>query len=97
MLPLVQPSARGEYELQDAIQLLIERTGRVTGVLTESRQQVTNAADLLVLNTHFLDEVAGQVRCDSALADDVRLLAPVVIEAGVEIGPGCVIGPACLY
>jgi dTDP-glucose pyrophosphorylase len=54
-LPLVQPSARGEYELQDAIQLLIERTGRVTGVLTQARRQVTNAADLLELNLHYLD------------------------------------------
>jgi len=28
-LPEVRPSARGEYELQDAIQMLINRDGRV--------------------------------------------------------------------
>ena len=44
-LPEVKPSPRGEYELQDAIQMLIERDGNVTGVLTPTRQQLTNAAD----------------------------------------------------
>jgi NDP-sugar pyrophosphorylase family protein len=89
----VQPSARGEYELQDAIQLLIECTGQVTGVLTASRQQVTNAADLLALNLHYLDENPGMRRCESDLPDDVQLVPPVVIEAGVKIGAGAIIGP----
>ena len=93
MLPLVQPSPRGEYEVQDAIQLLIERTGRVTGVLTETRQQVTNAADLLSLNLHYLDESPGAIRCESPLPEDVKLIAPVIIEAGAAIGSGCVLGP----
>jgi NDP-sugar pyrophosphorylase family protein len=93
LLPLVQPSARSEYELQDAIQGLIERTGRVIGVLTQARKQVTNAADLLAINLHYLDKVAGEPRCGSPLPDDVQLVAPVVIEAGVTIGPGCTIGP----
>jgi NDP-sugar pyrophosphorylase family protein len=93
MLPFVQPSARGEYELQDAIQMLIERTGRVRGVLTESRRQVTNAADLLELNAFYLAEEGGLLRSESLLPDDVKLIPPVVIEAGVTVGPGCVIGP----
>ena len=58
-LPEVQPSARGEYELQDAIQMLIERDGErdggVTGVFAPSRLQLTNAGDLLTLNRHYLD------------------------------------------
>ncbi|MFL5625120.1 MAG: glycosyltransferase, partial [Ktedonobacteraceae bacterium] len=59
----VKLSARGEYELQDAIQLLIERRGRVTGVSTPSRVQLTNVADLLALNQHFLaaDQTAPQI------------------------------------
>ncbi len=93
MLPLVQPSARGEYEVQDAIQLLIERTGRVSGVVTASRQQVTTAADLLALTLHYLDDAPNQNVYDSRLPQDVQLLAPTGIESGVEIGPGCVIGP----
>ncbi|MFQ5578627.1 MAG: sugar phosphate nucleotidyltransferase, partial [Anaerolineae bacterium] len=53
-LPEVNPSPRGEYELQDAIQMLIERDGGVTGLLTPTRLQLTNAADLLALNRHYL-------------------------------------------
>jgi glucose-1-phosphate thymidylyltransferase len=93
LLAYVQPSARGEYELQDAIQLLIERTGRVRGVLTETRQQVTNAADLLVLTLHYLADKPDLVRCESLLGHDVQLIAPVAIEAGVEIGARSLIGP----
>lgn len=93
LLPLVQPSARGEYELQDAIQMLIDRTGRVTGVLTPARQQVTNAADLLALTAYYLDEMGGHVHSRSTLPPDVQLMAPVLIEEGVEIGAGSVIGP----
>jgi NDP-sugar pyrophosphorylase family protein len=93
MLAWVQPSPRGELELQDAIQLLIERTGRVMGVLTDTRQQVTDAADLLSLNLHMLNADPAQCICASPLPFDVTLIAPVVIEDGVEIGGGSVIGP----
>jgi NDP-sugar pyrophosphorylase family protein len=92
-LPLVVPSARGEYELQDAIQMLIDSTGRVSGVLTNARQQVTNAADLLSLNLHHLGVTPSLLSCDSSLPSDLRLIPPVVIEAGVTAGTGCVIGP----
>ncbi len=93
LLPAITPSPRGEYELQDAIQMLIERTGRVLGVLTEARQQVTNAADLLALNGEYLDRDPGQVVTASPLPDSITLIPPVVIEANVELGPGTVIGP----
>ncbi len=93
-LPRVQPSARGEYELQDAIQLLIEDAGRVTGVLTPQRWQLTNVADLLELNRHFLlTEPAGAQILTDALGSNVQLIPPVRIEPGSTIGDNCVIGP----
>lgn len=93
-LPAVRPSARGEYELQDAIQLLIDRDGGVTGVLTESRIQLTNAADLLALNRHYLALNGVEARAPLPPAGiGARLIPPVRIEAGVVVGPGCVIGP----
>ncbi len=62
-LPEVQPSARGEYELQDAIQMLIERdgdhAGGITGIFAPSRLQLTNAGDLLALNRHYLTVTNG--------------------------------------
>jgi glucose-1-phosphate thymidylyltransferase len=93
LLPQVQPSPRGEYELQDAIQMLIERTGRVLGVITDSRQQVTDAHDLLALNLRYLAQEPQRATSASPLPTGVELVAPVVIEAGVTVGPGCVIGP----
>ena len=54
LLPEVAPSPRGEYELQDAIQMLIHRAGRVGGVMVERRLTLTNAADLLAINREYL-------------------------------------------
>jgi glucose-1-phosphate thymidylyltransferase len=93
LLPQVQPSPRGEYELQDAIQMLIDRTGRVSGVLTEERRQVTNAADLLSLNRHYLEQTPERIQCDSPLPAKVSLVPPVVIEPDVTIADNCQIGP----
>ena len=93
MLPLIQPSPRGEYELQDAIQMLIDRTGQVMGVLTSARQQVTNAVDLLTLNVEYLQADSTRCVCHSPLPADVTLVAPVVIESGATIGAGSIIGP----
>jgi NDP-sugar pyrophosphorylase family protein len=97
-LPYVQPSPRGEYELQDAIQRLIERSGRVTGVLTDRREQVTNAADLLALNLHYLGAMPepSLIEPGAQIAPGVRVYPPVRIDAGVQVGPGAVIGP-CVY
>lgn len=93
-LSAVKPSPRGEYELQDAIQMLIERAGQVTGVLTPSRVQLTNVADLLALNHHYLgiDPDAAAVLIQN-IGEGTRLIPPVRIDNNVTIGPGCVIGP----
>jgi NDP-sugar pyrophosphorylase family protein len=94
VLPMVTESARGELELQDAIQLLIGQNAPVVGVLTDSRQQVTDAADLLALNLQFLNQEKTLCLCNSPLPTDAHLIPPVVVEAGVDIGEECVIGPA---
>lgn len=94
VLPMVKESARGEFELQDAIQLLIGQNDPVVGVLTDSRQQVTDAADLLALNLQFLNQEKSLCLCHSPLPRETRLIPPVVVEAGVEIAEECVIGPA---
>lgn len=97
-LPHVRPSPRGEYELQDAIQRLIDRTGRVTGVLIRRRDQVTNAADLLALNLRYLSETPDACAVDAAaqVGPGVTLCPPVRIEAGAQVADGAVIGP-CVY
>lgn len=95
LLPAVKLSARGEYELQDAIQMLIEQSRLVTGVLTESRLQLTNSSDLLALNRHYLSMANNNNSqlMPQSLGQHTRLLPPLHIEEGVTIGPGCIIGP----
>lgn len=93
-LPQVGPSARGEYELQDAIQLLIADAGGVTGVLTPQRWQLTNIADLLELNRYFLaTEPASAQLLTSTIGHNVKLIPPLRIDPGTVIGENCVIGP----
>lgn len=93
-LPEVRPSPRGEYELQDAIQMLIDSTGQVAGVFTEHRLQLTNAADLLALNRHYLNEGGDTPQlAPRTVGKHTHLITPLRIEEGTTIGTGCVIGP----
>ena len=90
----VKPSSRGEYELQDAIQMLIERDGAVCGVETAWRQTVTNAADLLAINKHYL--IQGNQKPQLApysVGAETHLITPLHIEEGTIIGKQCLIGP----
>ncbi len=93
-LPKVKPSPRGEYELQDAIQMLIEDGKPVYGLFTETRLQLTNTTDLLGLNRHYLAlNGNSQGAAPQSVGNGTHLHAPVLIEEGVVIGNGCVIGP----
>ena len=93
-LPEVQLSPRGEYELQDAIQMLIEREGRVRGVFVQRRLTVTGPRDLLDINRLYL--LSGDDRPQLApytVGPNTRLITPLRIESGVVIGADCTIGP----
>lgn len=93
-LPRVQSSPRGEHELQDAIQMLIDQQGGVQGIHVQGRMTLTDTADLLRLNLHFL-ALPGEWQFPAALAlpDGSRLIPPVFIEPGVSVLDGCTIGP----
>ena len=93
-LDQVHPSPRGEYELQDAIQMLIESEGRVRGLMAPQRLTLTSPADLLALNCHYL--LNGNDKPQLApytVGPNTRLFTPLRIEAGTVIGQGCTIGP----
>jgi NDP-sugar pyrophosphorylase family protein len=94
LLPEVMLSSRGEYELQDAIQKLVERNGKVRGVFVERRLTVTGPADLLNINRLYL--LSGDDRpqlAPNTVGPNTRLITPLRIESGVVIGPDCTIGP----
>ena len=86
------PSARGEYELQDAIQTLINEGSRIVGVKTKSRLQVSTPEDLLDLNLLFLQEASGG-RVPEALPEGAVIHPPVWIDDGVVLGRSCHLGP----
>jgi NDP-sugar pyrophosphorylase family protein len=93
-LPEVPLSPRGEYELQDAIQMLIDRDGRVGGIIIERRQTLTNAADLLALNRAYLTHGNDHPQlAPLTVGPGTRLITPLHIGAGTVIGKECVIGP----
>jgi glucose-1-phosphate thymidylyltransferase len=93
-LPHVPRSPRGEYELQDAIQALIEHDGRVCGVTVTERLTLTTTEDLLTINCHYLAG-AGSTHLPSPEAVGPRssLMSPLFVEAGAVIGPDCIVGP----
>ena len=93
-LPRVCLSARGEYELQDAIQMLIDNRFEVHGLSSEGRLTLTGPEDLLVINRHYL--VEGHDRPQLApftVGPNTHLITPLRIEEGTIIGSDCVIGP----
>ncbi len=93
-LPEIKLSPRGEYELQDAIQMVIEHKELVTGTFTKSRLQLTNASDLLALNRHYLTTGGGTPQlAPRSVGQHTHLITPLRIEEETVIGPGCVIGP----
>lgn len=90
----VTPSPRGELELQDAIQALIDSGGDVRGTLVTNRLNLTDPTDYLALNRHFLEEVGRPPRTEGAQVDEsARLVPPVLLEPGARVGARAVIGP----
>lgn len=93
-LPQIPLSPRGEYELQDAIQMMIDADQVVRGIFLDNRLTLTSAEDLLELNLHFLKtEVQDRQVEAREIGPGTQLVDPVYIEQGVVIGAGCEIGP----
>lgn len=93
-VPQVPLSSRGEYELQDAIQMLIEAEGRVRGLLVDQRLTLTSPADLLSINRHYLLTGNDQPQlAPYTVGRNTHLITPLRIDAGTVIGENCTIGP----
>jgi len=92
-LPRVPRSPRGEYELQDAIQMLIDEGGQVRGVLTGNRLTLTDASDLLEINRRYLNGDQRLHLVPYTVGHNTQLITPLRIESGITIGADCVIGP----
>lgn len=87
-------SSRGEYELQDGIQQLIDDGRCVVGLRTTKRKQVSTSRDLLDFTLGLVHEVGGiDVEAGAVIAPEARLRVPVRVDAGCEVAEGAVIGP----
>jgi NDP-sugar pyrophosphorylase family protein len=93
-LPRVSLSPRGEYEHQEAIQMLIDDGACVRGYAFRKRLTLTTAADLLAISRHYLARQAARPeRRPHAMGPGTRLIEPVCIEPNSLIGAACTIGP----
>ena len=93
-LSKIKPSPRGEYELQDAMQELIEKDGDVYGLLLPNRIDLTHPSDLLRLNLHFLNKSEQQTQIHMEdIGKGTHFTNPVIIDEGASIGSDCQIGP----
>jgi len=93
-LPEAVLSKRGEYELQDTIQMLIEIDGNVRGLLVDSRLTLTNPTDLLKINQHFFASEYEDIQLQpKSVGENTHLIPPLLIERGTVIGANCTIGP----
>jgi NDP-sugar pyrophosphorylase family protein len=94
LLPKVRPSQRGEHEMADLFQLLIDRGGRVAHHAIDHRLHVSSPEDLLALNLSFLSRDPSRLEGrPETLGAGSRLVPPVVIGEGVRVGAECQIGP----
>ena len=93
-LPRVQPSPRGEYELQEAMQMLIDDGEWVTGAFTGGRVQLTTVDDLLRLNRLFLKQAPAPALLEDCTIDPTAVIYPPVhIAPRVTIGAHALVGP----
>ncbi len=93
-LAALKPSARGEYEITDAIVDLMARGGHVQGVKVEGWWRDTGqAADLIDANRLLLerleDSVLGEVHAS-------RLTGRVVVELGAVVRNSTIMGPVTI-
>lgn len=97
----ITPSARGELEITDAIQTLIDDHAEVRAHLLDGWWLDTGKKDdLLEANRAVLSTLAGRI--DGEVDDATTLTGPVVIEAGAKLrgcrvrGPVIIGARACL-
>ena len=90
----VSISPRGEYELQDFIQMIINLKGRVLAVMADCRLNLTNPSDLLSINRFYLNQKSSiySQPLDSN-PKHYQTIPPIYIEGGTIIGNKSVIGP----
>jgi len=93
----IQPSTRGELEITDAIQWLIENDYEVFPHVHEGWWLDTGkAADLLEANSYVLSELVPHIADDARVDSDSLVDGRVTVQAGAEIINSVVRGPSVI-
>jgi glucose-1-phosphate thymidylyltransferase len=91
----LEPSWRGEYEITEAIQKLIEDGRRVQSEVVGGWWKDTGQlADMLEANRLVLEEI--ETRLDGEIDEASRVEGRVVVEAGAKVSGSVVRGPAVI-
>jgi len=91
----IKPSARGELEITDAIQWLVEHGHPVRPSLVQGWWKDTGKkADLLDANRLVLERQSRDIRGE--VDDPHRLIGEVIIEAGARVVGSSIRGPAII-
>lgn len=91
----LEPSRRGELEITEAIDTLID-TGQCvrSTVITGYWKDTGNVADMLEVNRLVLEGL--DPRIDGSADADCEIIGRVVIEAGAEVSGSRIVGPAII-
>ena len=91
----IEPSARGELEIVDAVQWLVDRGDVVDHELLDGWWIDTGKKDsVLEANRRVLETI--EPRCDGTIDETTEIDGRVVIEAGAELVRAVVRGPALI-
>jgi glucose-1-phosphate thymidylyltransferase len=91
----IRASERGELEITDAIQWLLDHGANVEPhVITGWWKDTGRLEDMLEANRFVLDSIKPE--CAGAVDADSKLVGKVVIEAGAEIRNSVIRGPAII-
>ncbi len=109
-IQLTPPSPRGEYEITDSLQLLMEAGHPLAAREISYWLDISYPWDILTVNAKLLEELRdenqGEVEPGAVLKGPVAvgkgtvirsgsyIVGPVVIGEGCDIGPNCFIRPA---
>ncbi|MDT0346414.1 glucose-1-phosphate thymidylyltransferase [Streptomyces litchfieldiae] len=91
----IRPSARGELEITDAIQHLVDQGHEVRSSLISGYWKDTgNVTDMLEVNRQVLESVAPRV--DGDVDESSEIIGRVAIAEGAHIRNSRIIGPAII-
>jgi glucose-1-phosphate thymidylyltransferase len=91
----IRPSARGELEITDAIQWLLDHGARVQPHVIEGWWKDTGRLDDMLEANRILLE-ALEPRSEGTVSGNSRLIGKVVVETGAQIENSVVRGPAII-